>query len=73
APMRAGNIWRWYTTRGAAATTHDLSLLSLCPAWMLYAGLLTIVAMCLFLSAATIRGLVSVRSGRPPAEATARV
>jgi len=58
APMRLHDVWNWYA-HGAAAHMHDLSLLALAPAALLYAGLLVSVPLSILLSAAVIRDLTS--------------
>jgi Predicted membrane protein (DUF2142) len=62
APMRLHDVWNWYV-HGAAAHMHDLSLLALAPAALLYAGLLVSVPLSILLSAAVIRGLASSPDG----------
>jgi hypothetical protein len=57
-PMRLHDIWDWYV-HSAAAHMHDLSLLALAPAPLLYAGLVVSVTLSILLSAAVIRGLAS--------------
>jgi hypothetical protein len=58
APMRLHDVWDWYAHR-AVAHMHDLSLLALAPAALLYAGLLVSVPLSILLSAAVIRDLAS--------------
>jgi hypothetical protein len=58
APMRIRDVWSWYVHR-AAAHMHDLSLLALAPASLLYAGLLVSLTLTILLSAAVIRDLIS--------------
>jgi hypothetical protein len=57
APMRVHDIWNWYM-HSAAAHMHDLSLLALAPAPVLYAGLLVSLTLTIALSAAVMRGLI---------------
>jgi len=61
APMRIRDVWSWYA-QGAAAHTHDLSLLALAPAPVLYAGLLLSLALTVWTGAALIRGLTGARA-----------
>jgi hypothetical protein len=58
APMRIPDVWHWYVHM-AAAHMHDLSLLALAPASLLYAGLLVSLTLTILLSAAVIRDLIS--------------
>ena len=58
APMRMRDVWNWYL-HGAVAHMHDLSLLALVPAPLLYAGLLVSLILSILLSAAVIRDLIS--------------
>jgi hypothetical protein len=52
------DVWNWYL-HGAVAHMHDLSLLALVPAPLLYAGLLVSLILSILLSAAVIRDLIS--------------
>lgn len=56
-PMRLHDVWNWYMHK-AAAHMHDLSLLALAPASLLYAGLLVSLVLSVLLSAAVIRSLL---------------
>ena len=58
APMRMGDVWNWYVHK-AAAHVHDLSLLALAPASLLYLGLIISVTLSIVLGIAVIRGLIS--------------
>ena len=58
APMRMHDVWNWYV-HTAAAHMHDLSLLALAPASLLYVGLLVSLTLSILLSAAVIRDLTS--------------
>jgi Predicted membrane protein (DUF2142) len=58
APLRARDLWNWYL-HGASAHMHDLSLLALAPASLLYAGLLVCLLLTISLSVTVIRDLVS--------------
>jgi hypothetical protein len=57
-PMRIHDVWNWYA-HGAAAHMHDLSLLALGPASLLYFGLLVSLTLSILLSVAVIRDLSS--------------
>jgi len=57
APLRIHDLWNWYMHR-AAAHMHDLSLLGLAPASLLYAGLVVSLGLAILLSAVVIRDLV---------------
>jgi hypothetical protein len=57
-PMRMHDLWNWYV-HNAAAHMHDLSLLALAPAPLLYAGLFVSLALTILASTAVIRGLAS--------------
>jgi hypothetical protein len=61
APMHVRDVLDWYA-RGAWAHAHDLSLLALAPASILYAGLLVSLTLALLLSAVVMRSL-RARSG----------
>jgi hypothetical protein len=64
APMRLRDVWDWYVHR-VAVHMHDLSLLALAPAPLLYAGLLVSVPLSILLSAAVIRDLASSPDREP--------
>jgi len=59
-PMRMRDLWNWYA-HGAIVRAHDLSLVALVPAPLLYAGLAVSVVLCVLLSAAVIRDLVTLK------------
>jgi hypothetical protein len=58
APMRMHEIRNWYV-HGAAARMHDLSLLALAPAPLLYTGLVISLTLSILASAVVIRRLAS--------------
>jgi hypothetical protein len=55
-PMHMRDLWNWYV-HNAAAHAHDLSLLALAPAPLLYAGLFISLALTILASAVVIRRL----------------
>jgi hypothetical protein len=56
APMRLHEAWNWYL-HAAGAHMHDLSLLALAPAPLLYAGLLVTLAMAILIAIVIIRAV----------------
>jgi hypothetical protein len=64
APMHMQSVWDWYM-RGVGTHREDLSLLSLAPAGLLYAGMFVSLALCVALGVGVVRGLAGHRRKEP--------